>query len=72
MKRTLFLTGLALLTLPFFMAGCNSMKKLQKDVIETAVTGYINPQQLEAVNGVVNFDYTIKNKNKTKKDIYHI
>lgn len=59
MKRTLFLTGLALLTLPFFMAGCNSMKKLQKDVIETAVTGYINPQQLEAVNGVVNFDYTI-------------
>lgn len=30
MKRTLFLTGLALLTLPFFMAGCNSMKKLQR------------------------------------------
>lgn len=69
MKRTLFLTGLALLTLPFFMAGCNSMKKLQKDVIETAVTGYINPQQLEAVNGVVNLTIpsTLPQNNLTKK-----
>lgn len=59
MKRTLLMTILALLTLLFFMAGCNSMKKLQKDVIETAVVGYVNPQQLEAVNEVVNFNYTI-------------
>ena len=59
MRRTFFMTGLAILAVSFFMAGCNSMKKLQKDVIETAVVGYVNPQQLEAVNGVVNFDYTI-------------
>ncbi len=59
MKRTFFMTGLAVLALSFFMTGCNSMKKLQKDVIETAVAGYVNPQQLEAVNGVVNFNYTV-------------
>lgn len=59
MRRTFFMTGLAVLLLSFFMAGCNSMKKLQKDVIETAVVGYVNPQQLEAVNGVVDFNYTI-------------
>lgn len=59
MRRTFFMTGLAGLLLSFFMAGCNSMKKLQKDVIETAVVGYVNPQQLEAVNGVVDFNYTI-------------
>lgn len=58
MKHTLFMTGLSLLTVPFFMTGCNSTKKLQKEVIETAVTGYVNPQQLEAVNGMVNFNYT--------------
>lgn len=59
MKRTFFMTGLAMLALSFFMTGCNSMKKLQKEVIETAVVGYVNPEQLEAVNGVVNFNYTI-------------
>lgn len=59
MKRTFFMTGLALLALSFFMTGCNSMKKLQKETIETAVVGYVNPQQLEAVNGVVDFNYTI-------------
>lgn len=59
MKRTIFMTGLAMLALSFFMTGCNSMKKLQKEVIETAVVGYVNPEQLEAVNGVVNFNYTI-------------
>ncbi|MDE6450960.1 MAG: hypothetical protein K2L23_01465, partial [Odoribacter sp.] len=58
MKHTLFLTSLSLLTMPFFITGCNSSKKLQKEVIETAVTGYVNPQQLEAVNGMVNFNYT--------------
>lgn len=59
MKRTFFMTGLIALVLAFFMAGCNSMKKLQKEVIETAVVGYVNPQQLEAVNGVVDFNYTV-------------
>ena len=43
MKRTFFMTGLIALVLAFFMAGCNSMKKLQKEVIETAVVGYVNP-----------------------------
>lgn len=60
MKRTLFWTGLTVVMLAFFMAGCNSMKKLQKDVIETAVVGQVMPQQLEAVNGVITFDYTIR------------
>ena len=55
MKRTFLMTGLAVLTLAFFMTGCNSMKKLQKEVIETAVVGYVNPEQLESVNGVVIF-----------------
>lgn len=49
------LAGIALA----FVAGCNSTKKLQKEVIETAVTGYVNPQQLESVNGVVNFKYAV-------------
>lgn len=59
MKRTFFITGLTVVMLSFFMAGCNSMKKLQQEVVETAVIGQINPQQLEAVNGVINFDYQI-------------
>lgn len=59
MKRTFFMTSLAVVVLSFFMAGCNSMKKLQKDVIETAVVGKVEPLQLESVNGVINFDYTI-------------
>ena len=49
MKRTFLMTGLAVLTLAFFMTGCNSMKKLQKEVLETAVVGYVNPEQLEYV-----------------------
>lgn len=32
MKRTIFMTGLAMLALSFFMTGCNSMKKLQKEI----------------------------------------
>ena len=58
MKHTLFLKCLPMLTLSLFMVGCNSTKKLQKEVIETAVSGNVNPQQLEAVNGKVNFNYT--------------
>lgn len=59
MKCRLLKVGLAVVVLSFFMAGCNSMKKLQKDVIEAAVVGQVMPQQLEAVNGVVHFDYTV-------------
>lgn len=58
MKRTLITMGLAAAALSF-IAGCHSTRKLQKEVIETAVTGYVNPQQLEAVNGVVNFKYAV-------------
>lgn len=59
MKRTFCMTGLAVVILSFFVVGCNPMKKLQQEVIETAVTGQVMPQQLEAVNGVINFDYTV-------------
>lgn len=59
MKRTFFMTGLAVVILSFFVVGCNPMKKLQQEVIETAVTGQVMPQQLEAVNGVVNFEYKV-------------
>lgn len=59
MKRKLFLAGLAAVAFSFVMSGCNSMKKLQKDVIETAVVGQITPIQLESVEGVVNFEYKI-------------
>ena len=43
MKRTIFMTGLTLVALSFFLSGCNSMKKLQKEAIEAAVVGYVNP-----------------------------
>lgn len=59
MRRTFLMAALAAVTLPFLMSGCNSMKKLQQNVIETAVIGKVQPQQLEAVNGVINFDYTV-------------
>lgn len=59
MKCTSFMTKLAVLAVAFCMTGCNSVEKLQRDVIETAVVGYVNPQQLESVNGVVNFDYAV-------------
>lgn len=58
MKRTFFIAALSFLML-VFLTGCNSMKKLQKDVIETAVVGQVTPAQLESVNGKVNFDYTV-------------
>lgn len=60
MKRTFLMMGFAWLVLAFFMTGCNSMKQLQKDVIETAVTGYVSPEQLESVNGTVHFSYTVR------------
>lgn len=59
MKRTIFMAGMAVVVMSFFMASCNSMKNLQQKVIETAVMGQVTPQQLESVNGVINFDYTV-------------
>lgn len=59
MKCKLFMAGLAVVALSFSMASCNSMKKLQKDVIETAVIGQVTPAQLESVNGAINFDYQV-------------
>ena len=47
MKRTFFITALAFLLLGL-LTGCHSMKKLQKDAIEKAVIGQINPTQLQA------------------------
>lgn len=59
MKRTFFIATLAFLTLGL-LTGCNSMKKLQKEAIETAVIGQVTPTQLQAVNGKINFEYTVK------------
>lgn len=59
MKRTFFITMLAFLAVGL-LAGCNSMKKLQQDVIQTAVMGQVTPAQLESVNGKINFEYTVK------------
>lgn len=59
MRRTFLMSLLAVLAL-WVLTGCNSMKKLQRDVIETAVVGQVTPSQLEAVNGKINFDYVVK------------
>lgn len=59
MKRT-FLMGIFAFLLLGFLTGCTSMKKLQREAIETAVIGQVTPVQLEAVNGKINFDYTVK------------
>lgn len=60
MKRIVWMMVTAVTMLSFFMVGCNSTKRLQKSVIETAVVGQVEPLQLEAVNGMVNFTYTIR------------
>ncbi len=59
MRRTFLMSLLAVSAL-WVLTGCNSMKKLQRDVIETAVVGQVTPSQLEAVNGKINFDYVVK------------
>ncbi|WP_251619797.1 tetratricopeptide repeat protein [Odoribacter lunatus] len=59
MKRTILMSIIAAGTLAL-LAGCNSMKKLQRDVIETAVVGQVTPAQLEAVNGKIDFTYVVK------------
>ena len=47
MKRTFLMSMFAVLVLWVF-TGCHSMKKLQHEVIETAVVGQVTPSQLEA------------------------
>jgi len=59
MKRTFLMSMFAVLVLWVF-TGCHSMKKLQHEVIETAVVGQVTPSQLEAVNGKIHFDYVVK------------
>lgn len=59
MRHTFLMMTLALLA-GVILAGCNSMKKLQKEAIETAVTGEVKPAQLEAVRGKIDFEYTVK------------
>lgn len=58
MKRTFLISMFAILMLGL-LTGCNSMKKLQRDAIETAVIGQVKPAQLEAVNGKINFEYVV-------------
>ena len=59
MKHNFFITGLAVAALPLLLMGCNSMKKLEKEVIRTAVIGEVTPQQLESVNGKIPFNYNV-------------
>lgn len=59
MKRTLLGMTLALLAIGI-LSGCNSMKNLQRDAIQTAVIGQVKPAQLESVNGKINFEYIVK------------
>lgn len=59
MRRIFLIMTLAFLT-GTVLTGCTSMKKLQKEAIETAVIGEVKPAQLEAINGKINFEYTVK------------
>lgn len=59
MKHTFLMTGLTVAMLSFLFVGCNSMKKLEKEVIRTAVIGDVTPQQLESVNGKIPFQYNV-------------
>lgn len=58
--KHIFLMSIFAVLVPGIFAGCNSMKKLQREVIETAVIGQVTPAQLEAVDGKVSFDYVVK------------
>ena len=59
MKKLSLITSGVILMLSFLMVGCNTMKKLEREAIETAVVGKVSPQQLTAVDGTVNFNYNI-------------
>lgn len=59
MRHTFLMMTLAFLA-GVFLTGCSSVKKLQKEAIETAVTGEVKPAQLEAVRGKIDFEYTVK------------
>ena len=59
MRTLSLITSGVILMLSFLMVGCNTMKKLEREAIETAIVGKVSPQQLTAVDGVVNFNYNI-------------
>ena len=59
MKKLSLISSGVILMLSFLMVGCNTMKKLEREAIETAVVGKVSPQQLTAVDGTVNFNYNI-------------
>ena len=59
MKKLSLISSGVILMLSFLMVGCNTMKKLEREAIETAIVGKVSPQQLTAVDGVVNFNYNI-------------
>ena len=59
MRKLSLITSGVILMLSFLMVGCNTMKKLEREAIETAIVGKVSPQQLTAVDGVVNFNYNI-------------
>ncbi len=59
MRKLSLITSGVVLVLSFLMMGCNTMKKLERETIETAVVGKVSPQQLTSVDGVVNFNYNV-------------
>jgi len=59
MKKLTLITSVFILALSFSMVSCHTMKKLEREAIETAVIGQVSPQQLVAVDGIVNFNYNI-------------
>ena len=59
MRKLSLITSGVILMLSFLMVGCNTMKKLEREAIETAIVGKVSPQQLTAVDGAVNFNYNI-------------
>ena len=59
MRKLSLITSGVILMLSFLMVGCNTMKKLEREAIETAIVGKVSPQQFTAVDGAVNFNYNI-------------
>lgn len=59
MRHNFLIMSLAVGAFAFILSGCNSMKRLEKEVIRTAVIGEVTPQQLESVNGKIPFDYNV-------------
>ena len=70
MRKLSLITSGVILMLSFLMVGCNTMKKLEREAIETAIVGKVSPQQLTAVDGVVNFNYNIADESVVYQSLH--